>query len=189
MKTAVAAKLGKEPDGEPRPATRPRRTSSAVLARREPDEPTQATTNPLDNVIGYQLRRAQLLTFQEFIEYFARLKLRPAEFALITVLQNQPGLSQTEAAGMLGIKRTNFVALLDALERRGVAERRAVRGDRRSRAIHLTDNGRKLAAKANRVAAAYDDMLMDRLGGPAQRDRFLEMLGRLTMRDQTAAGQ
>jgi DNA-binding MarR family transcriptional regulator len=142
-----------------------------------------STSNPLEKVIGYRLRRAQLVTFQEFIDFFARVKLRPAEYALIAVLEHQPGLSQTNAAKMLGIKRANFVSLLDALERRGLAERRVVHGDRRSRALHLTNKGRQLATKAEAIAAAYDDMLVERLGGAAERDRFLAMLDRLTTKD------
>lgn len=139
--------------------------------------------NPLDRVIGYRLRRAQLVTFQEFIDFFARVKLRPAEYALISVLEQRPGLSQTDAANMLGIKRANFVSLLDTLESRGLAERRAVDGDRRSRALHLTEKGHQLASKAERIATAYDEMLVERLGGPDERDRFLAMLDRLMARD------
>jgi DNA-binding MarR family transcriptional regulator len=143
----------------------------------------EAAGNPLDKVIGYRLRRAQLVTFQEFIDFFARVKLRPAEYALISVLERRPGLSQTDAANMLGIKRANFVSLLDSLERRGLAERRAVHGDRRSRALHLTERGHALAEKAEHIATAYDDMLVARLGGPEERDLFLDMLDRLVVRD------
>ena len=80
---------------------------------------------------------------------------------------------------MLGIKRANFVSLLDGLERRGLAERRAMDGDRRSRALHLTDKGHQVAVKAEHIAQSYDRMLMERLGGVEERDRFLDMLDRL----------
>ena len=117
------------------------------------------------------------------LDFFARVKLRPAEYALISVLEQRPGLSQTDAANMLGIKRANFVSLLDTLESRGLAERRAVDGDRRSRTLHLTEKGHVLAAKAERIATAYDEMLVARLGGPEERDRFLAMLDRLMAKD------
>lgn len=139
--------------------------------------------NPLSRVIGYRLRRAQLVTFQEFNEHFGRIKLRPAEYALLAVVKQQPGLSQTKAASMLGIKRANFVSLLDALERRGLAERRPVHGDRRSRAIHLTTKGLQLVEKADAIAYSYDMMLIKRLGGCEQRDKFLSMLDRLVAKD------
>lgn len=150
--------------------------SSAAVRIEAPDEPLP---NPLECVIGYRLRRAQLVVFQEFINCFARLKLRPAEYAVIAVLERHPGLSQTAVANMLGIERANFVSLLDTLERRGLAKRRVAHADRRSRALHLTDKGRRVAAKAEIMATAYDDMLVKRLGGPAERDRLLDMLNRL----------
>lgn len=179
MTAGSAAGLDKPAKEEPR---RGRRRAEADGASPGQDAADARAANPLESVVGYKLRRAQLVTFQEFIEFFATLKLRPAEFALITVLQHQPGLSQTDAASMLGIKRANFVALLDSLEKRGFAERRTVRGDRRSRALHLTDAGRRLAVQATRIAASYDDMLVSRLGGPQERDRFLDMLDRLMER-------
>jgi len=160
------------------------RADDAEPARSDapPTQRVRQPANPLDRIIGYKLRRAQLVTFQEFIEFFSSVKLRPAEFALIMVLQDQPGLSQTDAAKMLGIKRANFVALLDALEQRDLAERRAVHGDRRARALHLTDKGKRLAAKAARMSASYEERLVSRLGGPEERDRFLAMLDRLMER-------
>lgn len=184
MKAAGTAATTETLDGESRvgrvPATRSRaaalRQTGGKAAVNRADK---LLVNPLDRVIGYKLRRAQLVTFQEFIDFFARVKLRPAEYALIAVLEQRPGLSQTSAAIMLGIKRANFVSLLDSLERRGLAQRRPVHGDRRSRAIHLTDKGRQLAAKAEVIAKTYDDMLVERLGGPKERDRFLAMLDRL----------
>lgn len=173
--------LGAEAGVEPAPPRLPtmRRAPPASPGMKQRNETSAKASNPLENVIGYRLRRTQLVTFQEFIDFFARVKLRPAEYALITVLEHQPGLSQTDAANMLGIKRANFVALLDSLERRGLAERRAVHGDRRSRALHLTAKGIQIATKAEVIARAYDDMLVTRLGGPEERDRFLAMLDRL----------
>ena len=41
---------------------------------------------PMDTIIGYKLRRAQLYVFQDFIASFAKLKLRPAEFSVLTLI-------------------------------------------------------------------------------------------------------
>jgi len=173
--------VGDEPAGKPARRVRGRPDREDQVGG-TPAPAELPPPNPLDRVIGYKLRRAQLVVFQEFIDFFARVKLRPAEYALIAVLERHPGLSQTSAGNMLGIKRANFVALLDQLERRGLAERKIVHGDRRSRALHLTDKGRRLAARAEGIATAYDDMLVARLGGPEARDRFLAMLDRLAAR-------
>lgn len=180
MKQAARAVPTDPQDGEEHVAPRAAGRRKAATAVRGDSE---LQVNPLSRVIGYRLRRAQLVTFQEFIEHFGRMKLRPAEYALLTVARHQPGLSQNKAASMLGIKRANFVSLLDALERRGLAERRTVQGDRRSRAIHLTAKGLQVAEKADAIGKSYDMMLVKRLGGCEQRDIFLTMLDRLVTKD------
>lgn len=133
----------------------------------------------LDQIIGYKLRRAQLLVFQDFIESFAKLKLRPAEFSVLALIARTPGQKQTEIAGQLGIKRANFVALMDGLERRGLAERRKAVGDKRSHSLHLTPEGARFAQKMSAIWAAHEQRLVDRLGGPKARDALLQLLDRI----------
>src|SRR5262245_28513195 len=84
------------------------------------------------NVLGYKLRRAQLHVFQDFLASFSKLKLRPAEFSVLALMAQKPGQKQSEIAETLGIKRANFVALMDGLESRGLAVRRRADTDRRS---------------------------------------------------------
>src|SRR5436853_1820743 len=79
---------------------------------------------PLPGLIGYMLRRAQIAVFQEIFRSFGEVNIRPAQFSVLTVIAHNPGLTQSQVSAALGIKRTNFVALLDSLEERGLAERR-----------------------------------------------------------------
>ena len=72
------------------------------------------------------LRRAQLIVFQDFFAAFAPFDIRPAQFSVLTVIERNPGLTQSQVAAALGIKRTNFVGMLDELEKRGA--RRAAAG-------------------------------------------------------------
>ena len=86
----------------------------------------------MESIIGYKLRRSQLYVFHDFIQSFAKLKLRPAEFSVLALIARTPGLKQSEVAEALGIKRANFVALMDGLEARGLASRRKGDIDKRS---------------------------------------------------------
>jgi len=70
---------------------------------------------PLPELIGYVLRRAQLAVFQDFFAAFAPFDIRPAQFSVLTIIERNPGLTQTRVAEALGIKRTNFVGMLDEL--------------------------------------------------------------------------
>ncbi|WP_157016370.1 MarR family winged helix-turn-helix transcriptional regulator [Mesorhizobium xinjiangense] len=138
----------------------------------------------LGDIIGYKLRRAQLMVFQDFIESFSQLKLRPAEFSVLAIIATQPGLKQSEIAGMLGIKRANFVALMDGLEKRGLAERRKADGDRRSHSLHLTAEGARFVKKMSAVWQGHEDRLIARLGGAEERDRLITLLDRLLDSDE-----
>lgn len=134
---------------------------------------------PMATIIGYKLRRAQLYVFQDFIETFARMKLRPAEFSVLAIIAETPGLKQSEIAEMLGVKRANFVALMDNLEKRGLAERRKAKTDRRSHSVHLTDEGSRFVRRMTAMWAEHENRLIERLGGTDERDRLIELLDRL----------
>jgi DNA-binding MarR family transcriptional regulator len=130
-------------------------------------------------IVGYKLRRAQLFVFQDFIATFSQLQLRPAEFSVLALIARGPGQKQTEIARRLGIKRANFVALMDALERRGLAERRKSPEDKRSHSLHLTAHGVCFVSEMAEVWAAHEGRMVERLGGEAARDQLIALLDRL----------
>lgn len=132
----------------------------------------------LTELIGYALRRAQVHMYQDFFRATAAFDIRPAQFAVLTVIERNPGLKQSEVAAALGIKRTNFVGLLDALESRGLAERRAAR-DRRSYALYLTAEGEALMRKLRPVLKAHEEHLLAGLGDEGRR-QLIALLRRVT---------
>ncbi len=130
---------------------------------------------PLHDSIGYALRRAQVAVFQNFYEAFAQLDIRPAQYSVLTIIELNPGVSQTQAADALGIKKTNFVAMIDALEARGLARRKSSENDRRFHALHLSDKGKALMSKLHNIAAAHEGSITQRLGA-AERRQLCEAL-------------
>lgn len=132
-----------------------------------------------ETIIGYKLRRAQLLVFQDFLHTFAKMKLRPAEFSVLAMIARTPGLKQSEIAEALGIKRANFVALMDGLEARGLADRRKGDVDKRSHSLHLTPEGERFVRKMIATWNEHENRLIDRLGGAEERDRLIGLLDRL----------
>lgn len=141
----------------------------------------------LPETIGYVLRRAQLAVFQDITRVFAAFDMRPAQYGALTIIGRNPGLTQTQVAEALGIQRANFVALLDTLEARGLARREAVASDRRSYALHLTDEGQALLAQLQQLVVEHERQLDQRIG-PENRDLLLDLLGRLARPDDAAAG-
>lgn len=132
-----------------------------------------------NSIIGYRLRRAQLQVFHRFLSVFDELELRPAEYSVLVLIADNPGRKQTEVADTLGIKRTNFVTLVHKLEGRGLVERRPADEDRRANALHLTQAGEAFVKRARGLHDGMEHTLIDRLGGPAERDKLLALLERL----------
>lgn len=136
-------------------------------------------TGTVSGIIGYRLRRAQVAVFQQFMTRFAEFSLTPAEYSVLALIGANPGSKQTAIGDALGIKRANFVTLIDGLEDRQLTERREADGDRRSNALFLTAAGEKLVARANAVQAEFEGEMVERLGGPKARDQLLTLLNRL----------
>ncbi len=134
---------------------------------------------PLRDDLGYVLRRAQLAVFQKFFDRFAALDIRPAQYSVLTVIEVNPGVSQAQAADALGIKKPNFVAMIDALEARGLAQRVPAENDRRFHGLYLTDEGRTLMTKLHKIAAAHEREVVEHLGASEYR-RLREQLRAVT---------
>jgi DNA-binding MarR family transcriptional regulator len=136
-------------------------------------------TATADSIIGYRLRRTQLAVFQRFLAVFEEMALRPAEFSVLTLVADNPGRKQSEIALALGIKRANFVTLVNDLEARGLVERREAGSDRRANALHLSRAGKAFLARARALHDAMERDMVERLGGPAERDALFRLLDRL----------
>lgn len=156
-----------------------RRTrSSPVRSRKRPERGRAVDLGPLPGLIGYMLRRAQMTVFQDIFRVFSKVNIRPAQFSVLVVIEHNPGLTQSQVSAALGIKRTNFVALLDSLEQRRLAERRPSPGDRRSHALHLTDGGKAMMRRLRQLVSLLESRLVASLG-EGGRDQLIELLHRL----------
>ena len=72
--------------------------------------------------------------------------ITPEQFGILVLLQEEEGLSQKEIGDVLFKDKPNISRMLDALERKRLILRRST--DRRSFAIFLTAEGKKLAEEA-----------------------------------------
>lgn len=133
---------------------------------------------PLDALLFHALRRAQGRVLDDLQATFAAEDMRPLPFAILVVVGRNPGLRQNQVGFALDIQRTNLVPLLDGLERQGLAERRAVPGDRRARGLFLTKLGAETLARLEAAAAAHEARLEAALGAEG-RVRLLALLRQL----------
>jgi DNA-binding MarR family transcriptional regulator len=114
----------------------------------------------------------------KFAEHLSAINLSPPHAGILRFVNAAGGISQQALAGRLRILPSRLVALIDELEERGMIERRADPGDRRSYALHLTDKGRDTMKAIGRVARDHQDALLASLS-TEERDGLASLLRRV----------
>ena len=136
---------------------------------------------PLKGYVGYALRRAQGVIFADFNQALAELDLRPGQFAVLMLIDQNPGTSQSNVSAALGIQKANFVAIIADLEKRGLVRRRKSESDARTYSLGLTARGCSLLQHAQALQALHEARVIAQIGteGRLQLLRLLERLASL----------
>ena len=136
-------------------------------------------TAPLQESIGYALRRAQGAVYADLNDALARISLRPLQFTLLVMVAENPGASQSGVCEALGIQKANCVPTMSELERRGLIIRRKSASDARSYELHITNKGKRILQRAGELQSLHEQRLIERIGLDG-RDQLLRLLGKLT---------
>jgi DNA-binding MarR family transcriptional regulator len=113
-----------------------------------------------------------------FLDAMKEVDLRPTQFAVLTLINENPGVRQNDICAALGLQKANFVPLLNELQRRGLAVRKESVADRRSSALHLTPEGMALLRRALELHTEWERRILARLGTRG-RDQLLVLLNKL----------
>jgi DNA-binding MarR family transcriptional regulator len=121
---------------------------------------------------------------------FARIAdrhdLTPVQARLLCVLAQGPR-GMTELARCCGVEKAALTGLVDRAERRGLAERTPVPGDRRALRVTLTDAGRRSAAAFHAEVTAELRHLLLPLA-PQDREQFRTAMATITQSAGRTAG-
>ncbi|MEO9322446.1 MarR family transcriptional regulator [Nocardioides sp. C4-1] len=132
-----------------------------VDAEIAPDAPSV-----LRGSIGFLVSRAHASLYREFQVGLDPLDLEPRLFGALTAIATAGPLAQADLARLLGVSGPRVVQIADALEARGLVERRRDPADRRARLLHLQPGAEEVLARARAVA----DDLNQHLGPLGVRD-------------------
>lgn len=156
-----------------------RKGKAIPVAGEIPPAPTSGLClDMLDDIVGYRLRRAQVLVYQDYVRTVGSMDIRPAQFAALTIIGANPGLSQTTLATTMGIDRSGAVILIDALEEKGLAARVPSPVDRRTYAIMLSDKGQTTLTRLKQLVMEHDNHITSCLS-PDERTQLNNLLLRL----------
>jgi DNA-binding MarR family transcriptional regulator len=141
------------------------RAESRLTARLEPAErrrlnellrtllsPALAVPDDLAERTGFLVGKIHFMHREAGNRALAPVGIDVRDFGTMTTIADRPS-SQQDIARMLGVSGTLVVQIVDALERRGLVERRRNPDDRRSYVLQLTEAGRKTLESAGEQLA------------------------------------
>ena len=140
--------------------------------------PEEGLSTPPFRAVGFLLSSLGYAASRGFHRKLEPLGLDPRGFSVLRAVGFNEGQSQQALASSLSIPASRMVAILDALEAKGLLQRRFRDDDRRSRAVHLTEAGKALLRKAFEIAKAHEEWICEPLSA-ADRDRLIGLLDRI----------
>lgn len=129
--------------------------------------------------IGFLLTQLGTHAADIFAEQIRPLGLTPSEAGVLRIIGRSPGITQRQLADKLGALPSRVVALIDGLERVGLATRTRSKADRRAQELDLTDDGRAKLGALRTAAMSQEREIADGLSD-AQRAELYELLSTLS---------
>jgi DNA-binding MarR family transcriptional regulator len=160
-----------------------------VTQRSEPRRASARLRRELFNgrSISFLLSQIGAHSSRAWAERLGSRGLTSREVMLFWNVARAEGRSQRQLADALGLQGSRVVGLVDGLEERGWLERRTNSRDRRARALHLTDSGRRMLDQV--MDAALDQELQLSRGLTAdERETLVKLLGEVARAQGLTSG-
>jgi DNA-binding MarR family transcriptional regulator len=97
----------------------------------------------IKNIVGFHIRLAYGAVYRQFAESFAHLDLTQKQVSVLWLVDDHPGIAQTDLARRIRMDRATTMAIINRLESRKYLVRGKCRSDRRKQTLNLTGLGRK----------------------------------------------
>ncbi len=129
----------------------------------------------LDRSAMHLLHRAGQCAADIFASEARKSGLTPRQYAVLMVVAEEEGLTQTGLVERTGIDRSTLADIVARLLGRGLIQRRRAKDDARAYAIKLSPQGAKALREAQPGAATVDQKLLANLPASKRQD-FLDSL-------------
>jgi DNA-binding MarR family transcriptional regulator len=115
------------------------------------------------------------------VEALAPFNIHARDLGVLLVIDRFEPASQQQVADRLGVDRTTMVAIIDALEAKGIIARRPDAQDRRRNMVELTPAGQDLLRQATTASDAAEAELLAPLA-PEEGEQLRDLLVRVLAR-------
>ena len=137
------------------------------------------TSSPADPVVtefaGQLFFRLWRSSHTQTAAALESIGITTALFSVLNFLVVREAAIQQEIGAAIGIDPSTMVALIDELERAGLAKRRPHPRDRRAREVVITPKGRRTVERGRALAREVEDAVLQGLASEERR-RLMELL-------------
>jgi len=148
-----------------------------------PDHKLLKATRVPDELLkseAFLVARLGMLVKSRALDAFDQAGFDAYHYSLLALLAEGERETQATIADVLGVDRSQLVGILDALEERGLVERRRDLQDRRRHVVSLTPDGRRQLVKLRAIVRRVEDEFFAPLD-PASRASLHDALLTLAM--------
>ncbi|MEY4581482.1 MAG: hypothetical protein RL701_6185 [Pseudomonadota bacterium] len=135
-----------------------RETSPGEEAARKSESKIQLAKPRLNfgvlyKLLGFQIRRSQLIIYDDFMRRAPVRGLTPGQLAILVLIDQNPNLTQQQLCDGIGVEKSTLVVRLHRLAERSLIRRVRSPDDRRQNILELTNPGKtKLKAMLDFIA-------------------------------------
>lgn len=125
-------------------------------------------TSVLDDLVGYNLKRAYVIVQADFRDTLGKDGLTARVFSALTMVVEQPNITQSDLARALRIERSGLVAIVDELEAKKLLKRVSVPGNRRVQPLQPTASGKRMFQSVLKKVKGHEERLFSVLSSNEQ---------------------
>lgn len=130
---------------------------------------------PLEDFVGYQLRRVSAASMAQLAIALSGQNLSPVSGTVLLMINANPGETQARIGRALAIQRANIAPLITRLENDSLIERTA--SDGRSYGLACTPKGKTASRRIMQIMANHEAKLFGALTASEQ-GRLLDLLAK-----------
>lgn len=126
-------------------------------------QPLRMNWGELSNGVGTCVRLIRNELFPRILAAYEPFGLHSGALSVMVLIKGNPGCSQSEIAREVAMDDSAMVAIIDELEKRGLAQRTRSLTDRRRNSLSLTDDGERVMGEMIACAMAVERPIQEAL--------------------------
>ena len=132
----------------------------------------------LDSILGFHIRLAHGAVYRHFTESFSHLDLTQKQVSVLWLIDEHPGIAQTDLALRLQMDRATVMAIINRLQNRGFLKRGRSTEDGRRQTLHLLPEGQAILLKSRAAILQHEAWLKERFSS-REIATLIDLLGRI----------